>query len=79
MIYEVSNDGETFEEVSEILTQKPISKESKRNDLEYFTGNFNTVKARYLKVKARNVGKAPGWHNASGLPVWIFADEVIVN
>lgn len=79
VIYEVSNDSKTFTKVSEIITTKPITKESKRNDLEYFTGNFNKVKGRYLKIKAKNVGKAPEWHNASGLPVWIFADEVIVN
>jgi len=30
-------------------------------------------------VKAINVKKAPFWHHAAGLPVWVFADEVIVN
>jgi hypothetical protein len=62
-----------------VPTAKPITKESKRNDLEYFSGTFAPVKARYIKVKAENVAKAPNWHNAAGLPVWIFVDEVIVN
>ena len=77
--YSVSNDNKSFKTVATVVTTKPITKESKRNDLEYFEGKFATVKARYIKVEAENVGKAPGWHNAAGLPVWIFADEVIVH
>uniref|UniRef100_UPI003217468C DUF4838 domain-containing protein n=1 Tax=uncultured Draconibacterium sp. TaxID=1573823 RepID=UPI003217468C len=79
VIYSVSNDSKSFKTITEVPTTKPITKESKRNDLEYFTGKFSPVKARYIKIKANNVAKAPAWHNAAGLPVWIFADEVIVN
>ena len=79
VIYSVSKDSKTFKTVKTVATTKPITKDSKRNDLEYFTGIFAPVKARYIKVKAENVGKAPNWHNAAGLPVWVFADEVIVN
>ena len=77
--YLVSDDAQTFKTLKEVATTKPITKESKRNDLEYFTGTFAPTKARYIKIKAENVSKAPNWHNAAGLPVWIFADEVIVN
>lgn len=77
--YSISNDTKSFKTIKNIATTKPITKESKRNDLEYFTGTFKPVKARYVKIEAENVGKAPGWHNAAGLPVWIFADEVIIN
>ncbi len=77
--YLVSRDGKSFTKVAQIPSKKPITTESKRNDLEYFKATFKPVKARYIKVKAENVSKAPDWHNAAGLPVWIFADEVIVN
>lgn len=77
--YSISNDSKSFKTVKKVATSKPITKESQRNDLEYFTGNFKPAKARYIKVKAETVGKAPNWHNAAGLPVWTFADEVIVN
>lgn len=77
--YSISNDSKSYKTIATVATIKPITSESKRNDLEYFTGTFKPVKARYIKVKAENVGRAPNWHNAAGLPVWIFADEVIVN
>ena len=74
-----SNDNNNFRKLQTVSTQKPISKDSKRNDLEYFKASFPETQARYLKLVAKNVSKAPVWHNAAGLPVWIFADEVIVN
>lgn len=77
--FSVSKDGEKFEDIETVATQKQLTKESKRNDIEYFTANFETTNARYLKIRANNIGKAPVWHNSAGLPAWIFIDEVIVN
>ncbi|WP_430972286.1 DUF4838 domain-containing protein [Sunxiuqinia rutila] len=77
--FSASNDNNNFRKLQTVSTQKPISKDSKRNDLEYFKASFPETQARYLKLAAKNVSKAPVWHNAAGLPVWIFADEVIVN
>jgi len=76
--FSVSKDGESFKMLETVPTKKPISKESKRNDIEYFKASFEPTKARYLKIQAKNVSKAPVWHNSAGLPVWVFADEVIV-
>jgi hexosaminidase len=36
------------------------------------------LQARYVRVISRNVGLAPEWHNGRGQPVWLFADEIIV-
>ncbi|MGQ7868579.1 DUF4838 domain-containing protein [Sunxiuqinia sp. sy24] len=77
--FSVANDNKNFRKLQTVSTQKPISKESKRNDMEYFKASFPETQARYVKLVAKNVSKAPVWHNAAGLPVWIFADEVIVN
>ncbi len=77
--YSYSTDNKTFNELGVASNPKPISKSSKVNDIEFFNINVEAVKARYVKVKAKNVSKAPVWHNAAGLPVWIFCDEVIVN
>ncbi len=79
VVFSASNDNKDFRKLQTVLTQKPISKKSKRNDMEYFTANFPETRVRYIKLAAKNVGKAPVWHNSAGLPVWIFADEVIVN
>ncbi|MCF6357490.1 MAG: DUF4838 domain-containing protein, partial [Draconibacterium sp.] len=77
--YSYSNDGKNFRELEKITNSKPLSKASKKNDIEYFTATFPQTKARYIKVEAKNISKAPRWHNAAGLPAWIFVDEVIVN
>lgn len=36
------------------------------------------VKARYVKVVARNLGTVPDWHEAAGSDAWLFVDEIIV-
>jgi hexosaminidase len=77
--YFVSNDLKTFRKIETITNPSPLSIESKRNDIAYFTSTFQPVKARYIKVVAQNMATAPVWHNAAGSPAWIFVDEVIVN
>jgi len=77
--YFVSNDLKTFRKIETIANPRPLIPESKRNDIAYFTSAFQPVKARYIKVVAKNISTAPAWHNAAGSPAWIFADEVIVN
>ncbi|MFO7852582.1 MAG: DUF4838 domain-containing protein [Bacteroidales bacterium] len=62
-----------------ISTSRPLNLASKVNDIEYFNFSFEPVETRYVRIYARNMKKAPPWHNASGLPSWIFCDEVIIN
>lgn len=77
--YYASTDNITFRKIETIANASPLTPESKRNDIAYFTSAFQPVKARYIKVVAHNMATAPAWHNAAGSPSWIFADEVIVN
>jgi hypothetical protein len=77
--YSVSNDAKTFRKIETIANVSSLTPESKRNDVAYFTSAFKPVKARYIKISAQNMSKAPAWHNAAGSPAWIFVDEVIVN
>ncbi len=40
---------------------------------------FHTVlRARYIRVRAVNLGVCPGWHPGAGKKAWLFADEVVV-
>ncbi|MBK6284294.1 MAG: discoidin domain-containing protein [Draconibacterium sp.] len=77
--YFISNDSKSYQKIETVANPRPLSAESKRNDIAYFTSVFKPVKARYIKIAAKNMSTAPVWHNAAGAPVWIFADEVIVN
>jgi hypothetical protein len=74
-----SNDLNSFKKIETVANPRPLNIDSKRNDIAYFTSAFSPVKARYIKVIAKNMSSAPAWHNAAGSPSWIFADEVIVN
>ena len=36
------------------------------------------VKARYVRVMAKNYGKLPEWHNGAGGNSWVFCDEFVI-
>jgi hypothetical protein len=77
--YFVSNDSNSFQKIETVANPRPLTIDSKRNDIAYFTSTFKPVKTRYIRVVAKNISTAPAWHNAAGAPAWIFVDEVIVN
>jgi hypothetical protein len=37
-----------------------------------------STEARYVRLRAKNLGVCPPWHVAAGREAWIFIDEVIV-
>ena len=41
--------------------------------------SFDSLAARYVRVRARYLGENPSWHPAAGRPAWLFVDEIIVN
>ncbi|NOR11849.1 MAG: hypothetical protein GQ545_01195, partial [Candidatus Aminicenantes bacterium] len=36
------------------------------------------MRARYIRIKARNVGICPDWHPGAGGKAWLFCDEIII-
>lgn len=76
--YSYSLDGKDFTLLGYVPNARPLERNSKINDIQSFPLDFNPVKGRYIKVKAKNLGKAPIWHHGAGLPAWIFVDEVMV-
>lgn len=40
--------------------------------------NFDSVNARFIKLKAKNLGTCPAWHPGAGDSAWLFVDEVVV-
>ena len=73
-----STDNKQYHQIARQKTAYPLKKGDKVNDIEYFSFQFPSVEARYIKLHARSMKTAPPWHHASGLPVWTFCDEVIV-
>lgn len=58
---------------------------SKENPEVLATASIHTFsvevgrRARYVKVVARPLPQIPAWHRATGNPVWIFTDEIVVD
>ena len=43
-----------------------------------FTLKVKDLKARYIKIKAKNYGLCPPWHLGAGGVTWIFVDEITI-
>ncbi|TAJ12273.1 beta-N-acetylhexosaminidase [Marinilabiliaceae bacterium JC017] len=73
--YFISADGNKFDKVAEFA---PGVTKSDVNEIVQYPADFEAVSARYIKIKADNVGVCPSWHPAAGGKAWIFSDEIIV-
>jgi len=74
--FALSRDGETFEPVARVHPEVPL----KQTEAEItLTTTIAPVRARYLRVHARNLGTIPDWHPAKGRQAWLFASEILVN
>ena len=73
----VSKDGETFQSVGTVENTVPNDKAGE------FVKDFGvTVKdqtARYVRVRARNIGLCPEGHPGAKEKAWVFVDEILVN
>ena len=74
--YLISEDQNTFTPVAE--KKYSISQNHIRTDIKNFTREFDDVRARYVKIIARNIRTCPSWHFASGNPALLLVDEIIV-
>ncbi len=74
--YYISTDGDNYSEVYSI-ENKPTEAKSKTG-IKDFNKKLDSIKARYVKVIAKNVGVCPSWHVAAGSKAWLFVDEIII-
>jgi hypothetical protein len=76
--YYYSEDGINYIYLGKVSNKRPLTKESKINDIQSFSHPFSPVKARFVRIVANNMDVAPLWHHGAGLPGWIFVDEIMV-
>jgi predicted alpha-1,2-mannosidase len=75
--YYTSSDNVNFTFVGSVQNDvSPKETENKINNFEFELKN--SIKARYIKVKAINFGKLPEWHQGFGGDAYIFIDEIQV-
>ncbi len=70
-----SSDGTNFSE----LVSEEYELPSKHPEILILTKTLKAkAKARYIKVIVETAGKLPSWHSGSGLPSYIFIDEITI-
>ncbi|MCX6235051.1 MAG: hypothetical protein NT175_10085 [Bacteroidetes bacterium] len=69
--------GNQFNPLATIVNN--ISPAEEKPIIKDFTAEFKPVKARYVKILARNMGVCPKWHPGAGEKAWIFADEIMID
>lgn len=75
--YSLSADGKKYHSFNEVLNK--INPKEDQAFIQPFNFQFmENSKARYIRVKAKNLGKCPAWHEGAGEPCWLFVDEVVV-
>jgi len=75
--FEVSNDGVNFSKVAEIKTD--VAPEDMKPQMKDYFQNITPTKARFVRVKATNLGKIPSWHPGAGFDAFIFVDEIFID
>ena len=73
--YDVSDDGKAFTTVGSFLLPAPV-KAQPVSIVEI--AKPMDVRARYVRVVARNPATCPSWHVGRGGKAWLFADEIMV-
>lgn len=76
VIFSLSSDGKRFHSINELGNDVP--KKTDRPIIKQFSQGFPKTKARYVKVRAKNTGVCPPWHEGAGEPCWLFVDEIVV-
>ncbi len=73
----ISIDGKNFEKVKTI--KNAFSNREYGSFAQDFVFNFTTaLKAKYVKVEAKNYGKIGEWHLGAGNDAWLFVDEILI-
>jgi len=77
VVFEVSDDGQQFRRAA-VVDSKVSPREPGPLVRELVADDLAMV-ARYVRVRAENVGTIPDGHPARGRKAWLFVDETMVN
>ncbi|MCB9510963.1 MAG: sulfatase-like hydrolase/transferase [Deferribacteres bacterium] len=72
---EISADGQNYEP---ILAQSELASDAELEVQEFEIAQLDK-QARFIRVRAENVGVCPDWHPGAGSKAWLFVDEVRVD
>ncbi len=76
LIISLSSDKKRFHSINDQGNDAP--KKTDQPVIKSFSQVFPATKARYIKVRAKNTGVCPPWHDGAGEKCWLFSDEIVV-
>jgi hexosaminidase len=74
--FSLSSDGEHFSNAGRF--EIPFPSGHREPSIRELTQNVSDVKARFVRIYAKNVGACPEWHPGRGDKAWLFVDEIVV-
>jgi arylsulfatase len=73
--FAVSADGLAWETVAQVELTLEADPETAT---QLVAAEVQTGPVRYVRVRARNLGRCPDWHAGAGGKAWLFADEIVL-
>jgi len=73
--FEYSQDGRVYSQPVEVAYE--VSPKDSRALIKEFISGKN-IEARFVRIRARNLGVCPPWHKGAGGKAWLFADEISI-
>jgi hypothetical protein len=74
--FAVSSDGRDFEAIATVKSD--VSTDFAEVAVKDFSAKVSGKKARFVRIRAKNIGLCPDWHPGNGGKAWLFADEIII-
>jgi hexosaminidase len=74
--FSVSDDGRVYRVVAAF--ESGVSLQTNDPLLKEFATETRNIKARFIRVQAKNIGVCPPGHPGAGGKAWIFVDEIVV-
>jgi hypothetical protein len=71
--------GTTRENMRVVFSKDFEMEKADRASVKDVSAKIKSTRARYVRVRARNVGACPPWHPGAGGKAWLFVDEIAVN
>ena len=72
--FSISEDGKNFKVLS--TNENNISQRQGDQFVKDFTSTFEKSKARFVRIKAKNIAVCPSWHANSGEKALLYCDEI---
>ena len=75
--FSVSTSGQRYEEL--VKLNQNIPQKQTGEFIYKFSYTGKSKRARYVRIRAKNLKTCPDWHRGAGESAWLYVDELIIN